>query len=122
MGKPVKEVRKLAAEGKITSDIVKNAMLGATDNINEEFKSVPMTWTNAWELIKNAATYSLSGVTENINEFLNSDSAQKALGGIVGAIDILADVAEGVIGMLTTGAGFIVDNLGFICQYLQLLE
>lgn len=118
MGKPVKEVRKLAAEGKITSDIVKNAMLGATDNINEEFKSVPMTWTNAWELIKNAATYSLSGVTENINEFLNSDSAQKALGGIVGAIDILADVAEGVIGMLTTGAGFIVDNLGFILPVL----
>ncbi len=118
MGKPVKEVRKLAAEGKITSDIVKNAMLGATDNINEEFKSVPMTWTNAWELIKNAATYSLSGVAENINEFLNSDSAQKALGGIVGAIDILADVAEGVIGMLTTGAGFIVDNLGFILPVL----
>lgn len=118
MGKPVKEVRKLADEGKITSDIVKNAMLGATDNINEEFKSVPMTWTNAWELIKNAATYSLSGVTENINEFLNSDSAQKALGGIVGAIDILADVAEGVIGMLTIGAGFIVDNLGFILPVL----
>ncbi|WP_277409548.1 tape measure protein [Lacrimispora xylanisolvens] len=118
MGKPVKEVRKLADEGKITSDIVKNAMLGATDNINEEFKSVPMTWTNAWELIKNAATYSLSGVAENINEFLNSDSAQKALGGIVGAIDILADVAEGVIGMLTTGAGFIVDNLGFILPVL----
>lgn len=118
MGKPVKEVRKLAEEGKITSDIVKNAMLGATDNINEEFKTVPMTWTNAWELIKNAATYSLSGVTEDINEFLNSDSAQKALGGIVGAIDILADVAEGVIGMLTTGAGFIVDNLGFILPVL----
>lgn len=118
MGKPVKEVRKLADEGKITSDIVKNAMLGATDNINEEFKSVPMTWTNAWELIKNAATYSLSGVAENINEFLNSDSAQKALGGIVGAIDILADVAEGVIGMLTTGAGFIVDNMGFILPVL----
>lgn len=118
MGKPVEEVRKLAAEGKITSDIVKNAMLGATDNINKEFMSVPMTWTNAWELIKNAATYSLSGVTENINEFLNSDSAQKALGGIVGAIDILADVAEGVIGMLTTGAGFIIDNLGFILPVL----
>nr|WP_314464659.1 tape measure protein [uncultured Clostridium sp.] len=110
MGKPVEEVRSLAAEGKVTADIVKNAMLGATDNINEEFKNVPMTWSDAWGLIQNAATYSLGGVAEKINEFLNSDTAQKALGGIVGAIDIMADVAEGAVGLLTAGAGFIVDN------------
>jgi tape measure domain-containing protein len=118
MGMPVTEVRSLAAEGKITADIVKNAMLGATDNINEEFKNVPMTWSDAWALIQNAATYSLSGVSDKINEFLNSDIAQKALGGIVGAIDIMADVAEGAVGLLTAGAGFIADNWSYVYPVL----
>lgn len=118
MGMPVKEVRSLAAEGKITADIVKNAMLGATDNINEEFKNVPMTWSEAWGFIQNAATYSLGGVTDKINEFLNSDTAQKALGGIVGAIDIMADVAEGAVGLLTAGAGFIADNWNYVYPVL----
>lgn len=118
MGMPVKEVRSLAAEGKITADIVKNAMLGATDNINDEFKNVPMTWSEAWGLIQNAATYSLGGVTDKINEFLNSDTAQKALGGIVGAIDIVADVAEGAVGLLTAGAGFIADNWNYVYPVL----
>ncbi len=118
MGKPVEEVRSLAAEGKVTADIVKNAMLGATDNINEEFKNVPMTWSDAWGMIQNAATYSLSGVSEKVNEFLNSDTAQKALGGIIGAIDIMADVAEGAIGLLTAGAGFILDNWNYVYPLL----
>ena len=118
MGMPVEEVRSLAAEGKITADIVKNAMLGATDNINDEFKNVPMTWSEAWGLIQNAATYSLGGVTDKINEFLNSDTAQKALGGIVGAIDIVADVAEGAVGLLTAGAGFIADNWNYVYPVL----
>ena len=103
MGMPVEEVKSLAGEGKITADIVKNAMLGATDNINEEFKNVPRTWSDAWGMIQNAATYSLGGVTEKINEFLNSDTGQKALGGIIGAIEFMADVAEGAVGFADGG-------------------
>lgn len=118
MGMPVEEVKSLAGEGKITADIVKNAMLGATDNINEEFKNVPMTWSDAWGMIQNAATYSLGGVTEKINEFLNSDTGQKALGGIIGAIEFMADVAEGAVGLLTAGAGFIVDNWNYVYPVL----
>jgi len=118
MGKPVEEVEKLAAEGKVTADIMKNAMLGATDSINEEFKGVPMTWSEAWGMIQNAAVYSLSGVMERVNEFLNSDTGKKALEGIIGAIDILADVAEGAIGLLTAGAGFIIDNWDYVYPLL----
>ena len=42
MGVPIGQIRKLAKEGQITSDIVKNAILGATDDINQKFDAMPM--------------------------------------------------------------------------------
>lgn len=118
LGKPIGEIRGLASDGAITADIVKNAMLSATDSINEQFKSIPMTWADAWTVAKNAGVNSMDGVLAKMNEFLNSDTGQKALEGIIGAFDILADVAGGTIDMLASGAGFVVNNLDLILPVL----
>ncbi|WP_312428291.1 tape measure protein [Lacrimispora sp.] len=118
LGKPIGEIRGLASDGAITADIVKNAMLSATDSINEQFESIPMTWAEAWTMAKNAGVNSMDEVLAKMNEFLNSDTGQKALEGIIGTFDILADVAGGAIDMLATGAGFVVNNLDLILPVL----
>ncbi len=118
LGKPIGEIRGLAADGEITADIVKNAMLSATDKINEQFESIPMTWADSWNLIKNAGVYALDGVLAKMNEFLNSVTGQKAIEGIIGSLDILADVAGGVIDVLANGAGFVINNLDLILPVL----
>jgi len=51
---PIGQIRNMAAEGMITADIVKNAMLSATDDINKQFESMPMTFGQAWTVIKNS--------------------------------------------------------------------
>lgn len=53
MGVPIGEIRNMAAEGQITADIVKNAMLGATRSINADFESMPMTWSQVWTMATN---------------------------------------------------------------------
>ncbi len=53
MDVPIGKLRGMAADGKITADIVKNAMLGATDEINAQFESMPMTWSQVWTGIMN---------------------------------------------------------------------
>ena len=118
LGKPIGEIRGLASDGVITADIVKNAMLSATDSINEQFESIPVTWSDAWTMAKNAGINSMDGVLAKMNDFLNSDTGQKALEGVIGAFDILADVAGGAIDMLATGAGFVVNNLDLILPVL----
>ncbi len=118
LGKPIGEIRGLASDGAITADIVKNAMLSATDSINEQFESIPMTWAEAWTMAKNAGVNSMDEVLAKMNEFLNSDTGQKALEGIIGTFDILADVAGVAIDMLATGAGFVVNNLDLILPVL----
>lgn len=115
---PIGKIRSMAADGEITADIVKNAMLAATDKINEQFNDMPMTWGQAWILMKNAAVHSMDGVLDKLNEFLNSDTGQKAIDGVIGAIDILADVAGGAIDLLASGAGFIIENWDYVYPLL----
>lgn len=44
LGVPIGKIREMAAEGQITSTIVKNAMLASADEINAKFASMPMTF------------------------------------------------------------------------------
>ena len=53
LGEPIGKIRTLASDGKITADIVKNAMLSATDEINTQFNDMPMTWSQVWNGIIN---------------------------------------------------------------------
>lgn len=53
MDVPIGKLRGMAAEGQITADVVKNALLGATDDINEQFDSMPMTWSQVWTGVMN---------------------------------------------------------------------
>ncbi len=50
---PIGQIRDMASEGEITADIVKNAMLGATDEINAKFEEMPYTFGQVWNLFLN---------------------------------------------------------------------
>lgn len=50
---PIGQIRNMAAEGQITSTIVKNAMLSSADDINKKFKSMPMTYAQVWTTVQN---------------------------------------------------------------------
>ena len=53
MDVPIGKLRGMAADGQITADIVKNALLGATNEINTQFESMPMTWSQVWTGVMN---------------------------------------------------------------------
>lgn len=44
MGVTRGELEELSSQGKITANIVKNSILGVTDEINQKFEEMPMTW------------------------------------------------------------------------------
>ena len=53
MDVPIGKLRGMAADGQITADIVKNALLDATNEINTQFGQMPMTWSDVWTGITN---------------------------------------------------------------------
>ncbi|MBS6644549.1 MAG: tape measure protein [Clostridiaceae bacterium] len=112
------KIREMASEGLITADIVKNAMLGATDNIDKQFKAMPMTWAQAWTMVKNAGVMAFSEVSEKLKDFINSDTGEALIGGLITGIEILTDIASGAVDLLSSGAQFIVDNWNMILPIL----
>ena len=66
LGVPIGQIRAMAAEGQITSTIVKNAMLSSADEINAKFNAMPMTFAQVWTLAKNIALGAFGPVIQAI--------------------------------------------------------
>lgn len=73
MGVSVGEMKTLASEGEITSEVMRAALLGATEEIDEKFQAMPYTWSQIWASIKNGFTKIMSPVLEKINVLFNEN-------------------------------------------------
>lgn len=63
---PIGKIRDMAADGQITSTIVKNAMLASADEINAKFEAMPMTFAQVWTIAKNIALEAFTPVIQAI--------------------------------------------------------
>ena len=104
MGKSKGELKELSSQGLITSDIIKNAMFNAADDINGKFNSMPMTFADVWNQIKNTGMQAFGGVFEKANAMLNSDMGQAAvenldaIGWVGDRVDIFGPIILGIAG------------------------
>lgn len=71
MGVTTGEMRELASEGKVTAEVVKNAMLGAAEETNAQFEQMPMTWAQVWAMFQNVAIQALDPVLDAISWLAN---------------------------------------------------
>lgn len=86
---PIGSIREMASEGEITAEIVKNAMLSATQSVNEQFESMPMTWGQVWTQMENIALTALQPVLNLISWTANN-------------IEIIGPIVLGVVGAFLT--------------------
>ena len=66
LGVSIGQIRAMAAEGQITSTIVKNAMLSSADEINAKFEKMAFTFGQVWTLAKNIALEAFGPVIQAI--------------------------------------------------------
>lgn len=91
MGVTTGEIRELAAEGKITADVVKNAMLSAAAETNAKFEQMPMTWGQVWTQMQNIAIKQLQPLLDAIGQMAgwigeHMDTAIAAFYGLAAAV------------------------------------
>lgn len=72
MGVTIGEMRELSSEGKVTAEVVKNAMLGAAEETNAQFEQMPMTWAQVWTMFQNVAIQALDPVLDAISWLANN--------------------------------------------------
>lgn len=114
MGEPLGRIRELASEGKITADIVKNAMFAAADGINKKFDSMPVTWSQMLTRFKNDALRAFGPVLQKINDIANSERFRDFVASATQALYLIADVISVVMNAIASTGAFIYDNWSFI--------
>lgn len=72
MGVAEGSIKEYAAEGKITAQVVKNALLSVADETNAKFENMPMTWAQVWTMMSNIALQALEPVLTFINWLANN--------------------------------------------------
>lgn len=113
-GVDASNIKDLASDGVITADVIKSAMFYAADNINETFNSMPMTFSQVANSIKNNALVAFEPVLQKLNTIANSDRFNTMVNGTIGALTALADAAVDVFDLFTKGASMVYDNWSFI--------
>lgn len=114
LGKPIGEIREMAADGMITADVVKNAIFEASDEINERFEKMPLTWGQMWTKFQNTATMAFKPVLDRLNELANSEGFQNFVTGAIEVLAVLADVVIDIFEVIGNIAGFVAQNWNVI--------
>lgn len=107
---PIGAIREMASEGQITADIVKSAMLGATDTVNEQFEQMPMTFAQIWTSISNDAVMAFDPVLERLNELANSDAFQNMVEGITNSLVFVSGVVIEIFNLIAQVSQFMSEN------------
>lgn len=94
---PIGKIREMASEGELTADVVKNAILSATEETNKQFESMPMTFGQIWTSFKNEAIMAFQQVLKNLNEIANSDGFINFINNVKGGIIVLASIVNDLL-------------------------
>lgn len=114
MGWASGSIKQYAEDGLVTAEVVKNAMLQSTDEINRQFKSMPMTFSQAVTMLQNHARRAFAPVGAIISETINSDAFVSGLDALGKSLYVgMTLAAQGA--KVAAGAVKIVgDNLSWI--------
>nr|DAS73983.1 MAG TPA: Tail tape measure [Caudoviricetes sp.] len=97
MGVSMGELKKLGSEGKITSDVIKKAVLGSADEIEAQYSKMPLTFGKVWQNAQSAGQQAMDGLLTKVNELLNTPMGQKMAQDLQGAFTGLAGMANGAL-------------------------
>ena len=89
------ELKKLGSEGKITSDVIKNAVLGSAGEIESKYKDMPLTFGKVWQQAQNAGQQAMDGLLTKVNELLKTNAGQKMAQSVQQAFSGMATMADG---------------------------
>lgn len=114
MGIAEGSIRSVAQEGKVTAEVVKNAMFAMADETNAKFDSMPKTWAQIWAGMKNQALSMFAPILTKINQIANSSKFQQVTTALINGLAGVANIASSVLDILISIASVVVDNWSWI--------
>lgn len=119
LDKPIGQIREMAKEGELTADVVKAAIFDASDEINENFENMPMTWAQAWQSIQNTTIMAFQPVLQRINDLANSSGFQAFSTAVINDMAVVANVVLNIFELVGSVAGFVAENWSIIEPFIM---
>lgn len=115
---PIGKIREMAADGELSTDVVKAAIFSAADDINSKFNEMPMTWGQMWQSMQNTALIAFQPVLQRLNDLANSEAFQTFIQGAIEAMATLANILLNVFEVAASVGAFIGDNWSIIAPII----
>lgn len=97
---PIGKIREMAADGQLTADVVKNAVLASADEIDAKFGGMSVTFGQLWTVFKNNAASAFDGVMESMTKLSSSEGMMTIVNNASESLKGLADSIKPVIDSL----------------------
>lgn len=114
MGIAEGSIKSYAEKGAVTAEVVKDALLGAADETNAAFESMPMTWGQIWTSMQNKALSIFSPILQRINDIANTDKFSAVTDGLLDGLAAAAKAGTVTLDVLLSIASAFIDNWGII--------
>ena len=112
-------LKKLASEGKVTADLLKQSILNNLDEINAQFNSTTITASDRLANIGTAAYKAFIPVFQQINKIFNSEAMGKFVAKIEAVFPIIANEVLYLVNCFGWVAGAIYDTASTFVDLLQ---
>ena len=108
MGVSRAELKDLGAQGEITADIMKNAILSNMDVIEQKFETMPMTWGQAWQQMGTITTRAMHPVYDAISGLAGGPAMQSLLSAFAALMPVIGETfASAINGAMWLGEALI---------------
>lgn len=114
-------IRKLAEEGKLSAEVIKNAMLLSAEDTNKAFSNMPKTFGDIVTEIKNKMMNAFSGAMIKWSELLNSKDMQATINFIVSLLESLVGYVGFFVESVTSIIGFIAPIFSEVPGLINLI-
>lgn len=103
LGVSIGQLKEMGADGEITAEIMKDAILNATDEINRDFEKMPLTFGQSMENIKTQAMTAFAPVLWVVQQI--GVGVASAVSGIISVFSEISPVVYGISTVAAAGFG-----------------
>lgn len=118
MGWASGSIKQYAEDGKVTAQVVKNALLDMADQTNQKFESIPMTLSDAMTQAQNIVQHEVKQMAQSWNDFIQTDQGQEVLGEAISLLSVMAQVGTDALSGIGSAGLFVADNMDMILPIL----
>lgn len=111
-------IKELGEQGKITAEVLKNAVMSVADDTDKKFNDMPNTFADVWNRTKNTMIAGMSGLQKTIEETINSDRFKAMMDGIAAAFNNFITFVGAGVKWTVELVGFLYDNWSLIAPVI----